>query len=149
MSEKIRILKSRWDEVPSGTMAYISQYDIGMHLMTCDSGVIIVLQGYPWRIDSVRNLRRWFFVWICDRRISVFNNWGCLEHHSRKRFNLFWYRKYRDGSENLSWVYRLHKAFGGNWELKTYRKSKTKLAFIWWRLFFAFEVRITKIKDRN
>lgn len=47
MSEKIRILKSRWNEVPSGTIAYISQYDIGMHLMTCDSGVIIVLQGYP------------------------------------------------------------------------------------------------------
>lgn len=47
MSEKIRILKSRWSEAPSGTIAYISQYDTGMHLMTCDSGVIIVLQGYP------------------------------------------------------------------------------------------------------
>lgn len=48
MSEKIRILKSRWDEAPSGTTAYISQYDdIGTYLMTCDSGIIIVLQGYP------------------------------------------------------------------------------------------------------
>lgn len=48
MSEKIRILKSRWDEVPSGTIAYISQCDdIDTYLMTCDSGIIIVLQGYP------------------------------------------------------------------------------------------------------
>lgn len=47
MSEKIRILKSRWDEVPSGTIAYISQCSTGTYLMTCDSGIIIVLQGYP------------------------------------------------------------------------------------------------------
>ena len=48
MSEKIRILKSRWSEAPSGTIAYISQCDdTGTYLMTCDSGIIIVLQGYP------------------------------------------------------------------------------------------------------
>lgn len=48
MSEKIRILKSGWDEAPSGTTAYISQCDdMGTYLMTCDSGIIIVLQGYP------------------------------------------------------------------------------------------------------
>lgn len=128
MSEKIRILKSRWDEVPSGTIAYISQCDdIDTYLMTCDSGIIIVLQGYPWRIDSVRNLRRWFFVWICYRRIPVFNDWGCFEHHSRKRFNLFRYRKCWDNSENLSGVCEFYKAFRRNWQSKPYRKSKTKL----------------------
>lgn len=47
MSEKIRILKSRWDEVPSGTIAYISQCCTDTYFMTCDSGIIIVLQGYP------------------------------------------------------------------------------------------------------
>lgn len=47
MPEKIRILKSRWDEVPSGTIAYISQCDVDIYFMTCDSGIIIVLQGYP------------------------------------------------------------------------------------------------------
>ena len=46
MSEKIRILKSRLQEAPSGTIAYISQYDVDTYFMTCDSGAIIVLQGY-------------------------------------------------------------------------------------------------------
>lgn len=47
MSEKIRILKSGLQEAPPGTIAYISQCDVDTYFMTCDSGVIIVLQGYP------------------------------------------------------------------------------------------------------
>ena len=47
MSEKIRILKSRLQEAPSGTIAYISLCDVDTYFMTCDSGAIIVLQGYP------------------------------------------------------------------------------------------------------
>lgn len=127
MSEKIRILKSRWDEVPSGTIAYISQCCTDTYFMTCDSGIIIVLQGYPWRIDSVRNLRRWFFVWICYRRIPVFNDWGCFEYHSRKRFNLFRYRKCWDDSENLSGVCRFHKTSYKNWSAKMHRRIRVEL----------------------
>ena len=127
MSEKIRILKSRWDEVPSGTIAYISQCSTGTYLMTCDSGVIIVLQGYPWRIGSVGNLRRWFFVWICYRGISVFNNWGCFEHHSRKRFNLFRYRKCWDDSENLSGVCWFHEASCKDWSGKVHKRIGVEL----------------------
>ena len=127
MPEKIRILKSRWDEVPSGTIAYISQCNTDACFMTCDSGIIIVLQGYPWRIGSVRNLRRWFFIWICYRGISVFNNWGCFEYHSRKRFNLFWYRKCWDDSENFSGVCWFHETSCKDWSEKVHKRIGVEL----------------------
>lgn len=47
MSAKIRILKSKWQEAPSGTVAYISECDANTYFMTCTSGAIIILQGYP------------------------------------------------------------------------------------------------------
>lgn len=47
MSSKVRIIKSKWQEAPSGTVAYISKYDVSTYFMTCESGAIIILQGYP------------------------------------------------------------------------------------------------------
>lgn len=47
MSAKIRILKSKRQEAPPGTVAYISECDANTYFMTCTSGTIIILQGYP------------------------------------------------------------------------------------------------------
>lgn len=46
MFNKVRIIKSEWNEVPAGMIAYISKND-NIYSIMCITGVTIILQGYP------------------------------------------------------------------------------------------------------
>ena len=138
MSAKIRILKSKWQEAPPGTIAYISKCDVNTYFMTCASGAIIILQGYPWRSNSVRNCRRWFLVWLYCRRIPISNNWRCSKHYRKERHDIFRYRRCQNNSKNLSGICRIYKTTCADcWRKKTkYRKG---LKGLWTEVYQTFQ----------